>query len=223
MNQPTDEILLPPNFLFRFGADVKPFSGKWGKNGVTLGESFVLPNFSHLEGRTEYAQLELGWSEEGLAFHTKVTGKEKSLWCRESRLDESDGLFIWIDTRGAQNIHRASRYCHQFAFLPAGGGTLHKEPLARWVPIHRAKEDPKMITNGELKLVAKVTKTGYSLTGMIPSNMLTGYDPDQFSSIGFMYALVDSEKGWQTFGNGPEFPIKENPTLWGTLNLVLDE
>ena len=29
---------------------------------------------------------------------------------------------VWIDTRNTQNIHRAGRFCHRFAFLPVGAG-----------------------------------------------------------------------------------------------------
>jgi hypothetical protein len=37
--------------------------------------------------------------------------------------------------------------------------------------------------------------------------------------LGFCYAVMDRELGWQTFTVGPEFPFAEDPSLWGTLEL----
>jgi hypothetical protein len=48
----------------------------------------------------------------------------------------------------------------------------------------------------------------------------TGFDTEEHSRLGFSYAIVDRELGWQTFSVGPEFPIQEDPSLWGTLELT---
>jgi hypothetical protein len=37
--------------------------------------------------------------------------------------------------------------------------------------------------------------------------------------LGFNYAVIDRELGWQTFSLGQEYPIREDPSLWGTLEL----
>ena len=54
---------------------------------------------------------------------------------------------------------------------------------------------------------------------MIPADCLTGFDPADYPRLGFSYAVVDRELGWQTFSVGPEYPIQEDPTLWGTMEL----
>ncbi len=56
-------------------------------------------------------------------------------------LDSSDGLRVWIDTRDTHNIHRASRFCHQFVFLPTGGGPRLDQPVAEQTLINRAREN----------------------------------------------------------------------------------
>jgi hypothetical protein len=38
--------------------------------------------------------------------------------------------------------------------------------------------------------------------------------------LGFSYAVMDRELGWQTFTVASEFPFDEDPSLWGTLELV---
>jgi hypothetical protein len=149
-----------------------------------------------------------------------VDGKKQPLWCREGRLEDSDGLQVWIDTRATLNIHRASRYCHRFAFLPAGGGRGNAEPVADQLLINRARENAPPIRPRELQVAAKVTKTGYWLAAFVPASALAGYDPHQHRQIGFTYSVYDRELGLQTFATGPAFPFDEDPTCWAALDLA---
>ena len=64
------------------------------------------------------------------------------------------------------------------------------------------------------------TADGYEMQCHIPADALTGFDPAEHPKVGFNYAIVDRELGWQTFSLGPEFPIGEDPSLWGTLELA---
>ena len=54
------------------------------------------------------------------------------------RLRQSDGVTLWIDTRGDRSGHRAAKTCHQFHFLAAGGGSERDEPLFAQTKIHIA-------------------------------------------------------------------------------------
>ena len=65
----------------------------------------------------------MAWSAAGLVWQVTVDGKTQPPWCRDSRLEDSDGLQVWVDTRATLNVHRASRFCHRFMFLPRGGGS----------------------------------------------------------------------------------------------------
>ena len=58
------------------------------------------------------------------------------------------------------------------------------------------------------------------LDALIASAALTGFSPADQPAIGFSYAVIDRELGWQTFSVGPELPFAEDPSLWGTLNLA---
>src|SRR6185312_11330147 len=114
--------LLPPSFLFRFSAPCRYKAPLWSDKGGQLDESYRLLSVAELDGRSTFAEFRVAWSEQGFAFAVRVEGKTQAPWCRESRPDDSDGVRLWIDTRDTHNIHRASRFCHQFAFLPAGAG-----------------------------------------------------------------------------------------------------
>ncbi len=214
------EPLLAPTFLFRFSAPCHYHNDLWPSGGLTLDESRRLPSFGELEGRPIFADVRGAWSEKGLSFWVQVTGKRQMPWCRDSRLDDSDGLSVWIDTRNTKDIHRASRFCHRFVFLPSGAGRRMDEPVAAPLPINRAKEHPKPPSATALQVRSASRVGGYVLEAHIAATALTGFDPDEHPRLGFAYAVIDREMGWQTFTVGPEFPFVEDPSLWGELELV---
>jgi hypothetical protein len=217
--------ILAPRFLFRFAVPVWPCEPIWKAGGVELDEAYRLVNLAELDAGTSdrepaFADVRMAWSPQGLALNVRVAGKKQPVWCREGRLEDSDGLQVWIDTRATLNIHRASRYCHRYAFLPAGGGRQHEEPVADQLLINRARENARPIRSRELQVVSKLTKGGYWLAAFVPTDALGGYDPHQHRQIGFTYAVYDRELGLQTFATGPAFPFTEDPTCWAALELV---
>jgi hypothetical protein len=215
--------LIPPRQFFRFSCDLKR-AGHLVTGGRlaadwSLDESFALPNLAPLDGGPAFADVRMGWCDAGLAWQATVEGKTQPPWCRDSRRDDSDGLAVWVDTRATFNIHRASRFCHRFCFLPAGGGPKNDQPVADQLLINRARENARPIRPRELGAWAKVAATGYVLRAFATSPALGGFDPAQHPRLGFTYALFDREKGLQTFSAGPEFPYEEDPSCWAELRL----
>jgi hypothetical protein len=214
------ESLLAPTLLFHFAAPCHRTLQSWSPKGVELDEKYRLPCFAELEGRKTFADVRLAWSEAGLFLNVSVAGKSQAPWCRDSRIEDSDGVQLWIDTRNTQNIHRAGRFCHRFVFLPVGAGRRLDEPVAALLAINRAKESPREIDQRQLVVRAELQKGGYSLSAHIPAAALTGFSPADYPAIGFSYAVSDRELGMQTFTVGPEFPFIDDPSLWGTLDFV---
>jgi len=206
--------------LFRFAAPCHYAAEQWSASGIKLNEKHRLPCFAELHGAKPFADVRLAWSEAGLTLNVTVRGKQQPPWCRDSRIDDSDGIQLWIDTRNTQNIHRAGRFCHRFALLPIGAGRKLDEPAAVLLAINRAKESPREIDPRALKVLADRFADGYKLEGFLPAAALTGYSPAEQPAIGFSYAVIDRELGWQTFTVGPELPFVDDPSLWGTLDLV---
>lgn len=216
--------LIAPRFLFQFAVPLKRKKPIWNKTGVKLDETYRLPDLAALDAGTSSAERQLadvrmGWDHGGLTFIVKVEGKTQPIWCRDSRIEESDGLQVWIDTRATHNIHRASKFCHRFGFLPAGG-RKETDPVADQMLINRARENAPPVRQRELQVASKVTGDGYLLAAHIPSTAMVGYDPSQYSSLGFHYQVMDRERGIQTFANSLEFPVDEDPSCWATLELV---
>jgi hypothetical protein len=221
----TSNTLLSPRFLFRFSVPVLRGDLAWKTGGVELDEKYHLVNLAELDTATHtrertFADVRIAWNAAGLTFNVKVDGKKQPPWCREGRLEDSDGLQVWVDTRATLNIHRASRYCHRYAFLPAGGGSGQTEPVADQLLINRARENARPIRPRELQVASRVMKSGYWLAAFVPAVALGGYDPQQYRQLGFTYAVYDRELGLQTFAAGPGIPFDEDPSCWAALELV---
>lgn len=215
----TDQ-LLAPTFLFHFAVPCAHREKLWDRAGVALDEDCRLPSFGALlESRPSFADVRAAWSEAGLSLTVSVAGKKQLPWCRGDRCEDSDGLHLWIDTRNTHNVHRATRFCHRLVFLPAGGGRRLDEPVAGQLLINRAKEMPKPIAPGLLKVASEKRVDGYTLACHIPAAALTGFDPAEHPKLGFFFCVQDRELGWQTLSVDNSFPFNEDPSVWGTLEL----
>lgn len=217
--------LISPRFLFRFSVPVRHSGMTWKQGGVELEEPHKLLNLATLDAGTNdreplFADVRLAWNVLGLTLNVRVDGKQQAPWCRDGRLEDSDGVQVWIDTRATLNVHRASRYCHRFVFVPVGAGQRQAEPVADQLLINRARENARPIRPRELQVASRVSKTGYWLSAFMPAQALVGYDPVQYRQLGFTYAVFDRELGLQTFASGPALPFTEDPTCWAALELV---
>lgn len=217
--------LLAPRFLFHISVPIRRIKTAWSPKGVTLDESYQLPDLASLDRATSaserrFADVRMGWAPEGIAMTVNVTEKLNALWCHDSRLDESDGLQVWVDTRATHTLHRATKFCVRYAFSPRGAGRGNVDPVADQLLISRARENSRPVRPRELQIVSSVTKKGYQLACFMPAATLTGYDPTQYRSLGFNYAVLDRELGLQTFSCGPGMPYDEDPSCWATLEMV---
>lgn len=216
MSQP----LLPKRFLFRFAVPCHYRDPLWTAKGAELDAQCRLENLHELEGQTGWADVRAAWSESGLALSVVVAGKSQAPWCRTSRAEDSDNVQIWIDTRDIHNVHRAGRFCHRFLFMPTGDESRLGTPVVQWMPINRAREHPRAIPHGSIKVRSEIRADGYRLDTLVTADALTGFDPTEHPRLGFTYAVTDRELGEQTLGVGSSMPYREDPSLWATLELV---
>jgi len=178
---------------------------------VDLPESARLHNF---------ADVRLGWNDFGLAVQVQVKGKGNPPAGDAARPWGSDGLVLWLDTRDARSSHRASRYCHQFHFLAAGGGDDKDEPVVVPAKIHRAQQDAPLANPADIPFRMMKTKAGYRLEAFLPAAVLSGFDPEQHPRLGVYYAVRDQELGDQYLCINGDFPFADDPSLWAELELV---
>ncbi len=213
--------LIPPTFLFRFSIPCHAIESLDRADEMVADDRFIVPHLGSLErdaGFEPFAELRAAWATEGLVFHLRVTGKSKPVWCREGRIESSDGLHVWLATRETSSIARANQFCHQFAFLPAGGGNLRDRPVAAQVWIHQARAHPHPVPDGSLTVRARQERGGYTLTAIVSFAALTGFEVSEQRELGFFYEVVDSEKGRQSLSLPVDFfRFAEDPSLWARL------
>lgn len=215
--------LLPAPFLFRLTytcPHVKNMPREDDDRLLDLPSHCRSDNLPELSDRKNFADVRLAWNELGLGFQVEVKGKDQPITGDASRPRSSDGAFLWIDTRDTRTIHRASRYCHQFCFLPTGGGPERDLPVVNQLTIHRAMADAPLAQPEQIPFLSKSTKSGYVLEAFLPAAALSGFDPENNPRLGFFWWVHDLELGSQTLGLGNEFPFWEDPSLWSVLELV---
>ncbi len=212
------EPLLDPGLLVRTRLKAHRLDRAFSARPEVLPDEAILPSLSaELSGDPKFAQVRLAVGTDAFFFQLDVQGKKQLPWCRESRLEDSDGLHIWIDTRNSRDIHRATKFCYRFCILPMGRGPKADVPLVGWAPINRARENSQPPPDDRLALRAAVQPDRYRVVAAIRFDALPGLDLQDFPTIGFYYAVQDRELGWQSLALQPTLPVAEDPSLWGQL------
>lgn len=215
--------LIPHRFLFRVAypcRQVLKMPREEADRLLDLPEACRIDNFAGMDEGRNFADVRLAWNEMGLGLQVEVRGKEQLPKGDAGRPRSSDGVSFWIDTRDARSSHRASRYCHQFHFLPTGGGPDRDEPVFAQAKINRALQDAPLCPPGAAPFRFTTTKSGYILEAFLPAGVLNGFDPEQNPRLAFTYAVRDAELGEQYLSVGAEFPYWEDPSLWSVLELT---
>ena len=212
--------LIPPRFHFRVSHPCPFVAGM----PLTEGDSLLeLPDEARFDAFDDdgkrFADVRLAWNETGIGVTAEVTGKSQRALGDPNKPRSSDGLTLWLDTRGDRNSHRASRYCHMLHFLPAVGKDNHA-PVFVQSAINRASGEAPAIDPAEVPIRADRVKGGYRLEAFLPAGVLNGFDPEEHPRLGVFYLVRDFELGTQTLGLTGDFPYHEDPSLWSVLELT---
>ncbi len=211
--------LLPAAFWFRPSLACPLIEGLPRASGrpLDLPEICRLPVFSELDGGPSFAEVRVGWSDKGFGVAVEVTRLGRSPMRGP---DVGNALDLWIDTRDTRDVHRGTRFCHQFAcVLPELGRASGAEPAVVQQPIHRALASPPGAAPKTIRSWAERTRAGWRLEVFFQAAALNGFEPDTNRRLGFSYQVIDSVMGDQFLGVGREFPIGEDPSLWSVMEL----
>ena len=221
--------LIPNQFMFRFAIPCRR-AASW-KPMEPLGAKHRIACMGHLDDQLEFGDLLMGWAD-GLIVEWTVSEKKQPIYGEADRQNACDGLTLWLDTRDARTIHRATRHCHQFYIL-AHGGDDKGTPTIVQTPIHRASDNAPTADVSKIRVTRRpLDKDGkpaseagkgavksYWMQAHFPAETLNGFDPEVNSRLGFAARLRDREHGDQLWAPGPEFPYWEDPSLWSVLEL----
>lgn len=210
--------LIPNRFLFslEFGLNFRKNLPKLDGKLSDWSDADLLPALGEIDDAPEFAKVWSCWNEAGIAIATRVENKKKPLRCDPKQFWKGDNLRVCIDTRDARKNKRATRYCHQFFFLPTGGGAGRDKPVAGSAKLQRAREDAPKAPAGKIEVASRITKTGYALEAIIPAGCLNGFNPTDHPRIGFYYLLEDADHGQQHLTIGDELYWNVDPSTWAT-------
>lgn len=207
--------LAPRNF---FAVEVDLHAVDWEKGGSTKShplsaKKYRLPLTTGLAEEEAFADVSLGWSDEGIiALVTYEQPFEKSVF---PDIRNGDAIELLIDTRDVKSSGFNTRFCHHFFFLPNGveGGARKGERT------HFRTEDRHELCDPEELSLKPLNKKMLELR--IPSSCLNGYNPKDFQRLGFSYRLSRWGGPPQHFSvSSNEYTIDQQPSLWSTLRLV---
>lgn len=201
----------PVNF---FALSLDCFACEKGK----LEKRHLLPDLSAFHIDSPFADLFMGWHEEGLYFSVHIRGEFKSPYVRSYALGDSVELFI--DTRDMKTTGYTTRFCHHFYFLPEMEKGEEEVVLAAEVTRFRGEEAHALAAPSTLKVATVHDRRSARMEIFIPSECLHGYDPAQFNRLGFTYRINRHGGAKQLFfASDNVFAIESQPSLWASLNL----
>lgn len=214
--------VIPAAFTFKFALPAPRVDAipRRGKRLLKLDDTcrLLTPELDP-SGSESPVSVSAAWNARGIGFAIEITGKQHPAVSNVDNPTETDGFQIWLQTRGTQNIHRASRYCHHFCLLPNGAGDDGLEPVVRQLPIARASDDAPRSAPEKFRITSQSRADGYLIEAWLPAECLNGFDPEESSQLGFYWLLRDSELGDHPMTVGEAFPFASDPSLWQVLDL----
>jgi len=211
------EPITPVNF-FQISADCHYLSKSRKETAFAFTKQnyhkYLLPDVSALCSEEKFAEVSIGWREEGIEFYVAVNKPFNKAFYPE--IDRGDSVEFFLDTRDVKTSGFNTRFCHHFFFL-AEGVEGH---LAGEITRFRTEDTHPLCDSGDLKVKSICQHSSYVLNAFIPSHCLVGYDPEQFERLGFSYRINRAEGFPQHFSvTSDDYQIDQQPSLWASLQL----
>jgi hypothetical protein len=181
---------------------------------------YLVPPLVALDDQSPTADVYWAWNEDGFYVAFDVPNRSSKPHCDAQHWWKGDGVRLCLDTRDARDLKRGTRFCHFFYFLPLGGGTDGKRPVAGTHRMSRAKEPPPAVDVSLVRVASHVSRTGYTLAAALPAACLSGWDPAEHPRIGLYYKVKDTQLGSQHLCGDDELGWNVDPSTWATGVLV---
>lgn len=183
---------------------------------IEIGQSATdMPNLSDLLAEEPLSSLSLSWSVEGIS----------GLFCIEKPLEtclfpdymKGDAIELFLDTRDNKKSSFVSRFCHQFVLLGKEVNGVRAQEITKF----RLEDTHPLCDPLDIFLEVKEKKESYEVSFTLPKEILHGYDPLEFSRLGFAYRIHRYKGKPLHFPFSSKYfePLKQ-PALWASLLLV---
>lgn len=180
-------------------------------------KAYLLPSTSDLLDEEVFAELYTAWNFEKLCFYIVVRRPFQKVG--EGDFRKGDSAELLIDTRDLKTKGVVTRFCHHFVFFPVETQNFFGREITRF----RNEDTHRLCHPEDLQVTPELDIDSYRLSIEIPTHCLHGYDPLNFSRIGFTYRINRSDGPPQHFAvSSAEYTIEQHPATWGTLKLLKD-
>jgi hypothetical protein len=186
----------------------------WNGKGA-LDKKHRLPSTATLCSEEPFAEVSMGWNEEGIAIQVEVDkAVDQSFY---PAIERGDAVELFIDTRDLKSASFNTRFCHHFFFLPEAVDGKTAGEITRF----RTEDSHPLCPAADLRVTTHAKRSSYTLNIFLPAHCLVGYDPDQFDRLGFTYRIHRVGGDPQHFSvSSSEYAIDQQPSLWSSVELV---
>ncbi|MBS0603849.1 MAG: hypothetical protein JSS60_02295 [Verrucomicrobia bacterium] len=181
----------------------------------TMSRKYMLPDTSEWLAEERFAGVALAWSEAGIYIDALVDKPfEEALY---PKYQDGDAIELFFDTRDLKTAGFATRFCHQFVFLPQAVQGI----IAQEVTHFRTEDVHPLCDAADLQVVSEIGKKNYELQIFIPAHCLHGFDPSSFERIGFTYRIHRYKGMPQHFAlSSQHFSLEQHPRLWASFKFI---
>ena len=195
--------------FFLFQLSIKNFEDK-----ILDNKKYLIPDFSEYTPSENPLHLYAAYKDKGLYF--RFSFDFPFTVCNQTDFRKGDSIEVFIDTRDNKEVQSITKFCHHFIFFP---DTQTGKEITRF----RLEDRHDFCDEKALEIKSFFSNNSFSADLFIPSYCLTGYDPDQYSRVGFCYRVNRMGKEPLFFNVLPEeYSLEQNPSLWGSLILEKD-
>lgn len=175
---------------------------------------YLLPSFSELLDQESFAQVAMCYSNKGVWIAVEVEKSFEEVFF--PKVEQGDGIEIFIDTRDVKSVGSMHKFCHHFIFLPKPVTDF----MACEVTRLRVEDSHPLADPSLLHVNATFSKNSYEMRIFIEADALYGFDPDQTHRIGFAYKIHRYKKSTQDFSlSSQDVQIEKYPQLWASITL----
>lgn len=215
MNLEVLEELPPLNPLEFFTLEGELKYSKTAPSSKIMRRSFVLPDTSEWLAEERFAEVALAWSESGIFIDVFVNKPfEEAAY---PRFSEGDAVELFFDTRDLKTASFATRFSHQFVFLPEAVQGISAQEISHF----RTEDIHPLCDSSDLQVTTATSKNDYEMQIFIPAHCLHGFDPASFERIGFTYRIHRYRGSPQHFAlSSQHFSIEQHPRLWASFKFT---
>jgi hypothetical protein len=211
-----DFVPITPVNFFQLNANCKRLpTATFPRLNARNHRPYLLPDTSSLCAEESFASVAMGWDIEGIEW--LITIEAPFIRAYYPEVSRGDSIELFVDTRDVKTSGFNTRFCHHFFFFAEPIEGRQAGELTRF----RTEDSHPLCDASALQVQAKLKGDVQNIHIFIPVQCLHGYDPEQFSRLGFSYRINRAEGFPQHFSVvGEDYQMEEQPSLWSSLRLV---